>query len=73
MSFEGTFYPVQRYSIGDKKDEITSALKNGIPVSDSERLLLDSMNYFTKGLFNIAIIIANTSLELFIEEYVNDH
>jgi hypothetical protein len=33
-------------------------------------LFLDSYNYFATSQFNLAVIIANTALEIFIEEYL---
>jgi hypothetical protein len=35
-----------------------------------ELLLLDSYNYFATSQFNLAVIIANTALEIFIELYL---
>lgn len=69
---EGLFFPIKTYSIQERNEEISSALKNNIPISDSERLLFDSMNYFIKGLFNMSVIVANSSLEVYIEEYIYD-
>lgn len=50
--------------------QISSALKNEEKIPIYETLYLDSINYFSTGRFNEAVIMINIALEVFVQEYL---
>ena len=67
---DALLFPIQTIDQENVKQDISHMLENNIQVPRFELLLLDSYNYFATSQFNLAVIIANTALEIFIEQYI---
>jgi len=63
-------FPIRTTDQENVKEEISNLLENEIQIPRVESLLLDSYNYFATSQFNLAVIIANTALEIFIEQHL---
>jgi hypothetical protein len=67
---QALIFPVQVIDQTNVQKEISYILENEVHIPRFALLLLDSYNYFASSQFNLAIITANTALEIFIEKYL---
>jgi hypothetical protein len=67
---QGYSLPIQIYEESFKRNFIDTILVKGHRVMLSENLIMDALNQYHSGRFSEAIIIANVSLEAFVEEFL---
>jgi hypothetical protein len=65
-------FPIQQVEQKDVADKIQMCLGAASSPTSFEILILDSLNYFDKAEYNLAVIISHTALEIFLEAYVRD-